>query len=235
MTTFVVGGTGKTGKHLVKYLVDKGENVKAVVRPTTSVPRTWIGNDLIKVIKLELSEIDASQLAEHIADCEAIASCLGHRTIYGRPRYLVSDAIRILCESIRKNNLDNKVKIVLMNTAGYHHPKTDPPLTFFQKVIIRLLRVLLPPHPDNEKAADYLRNQIGNVHNLVEWVVVRPDNLTREEEATPYALQPAPTQDPIFSPGKSSRANVGHFMASLITDTHLWNKWKGQMPVIYNE
>lgn len=224
MTTFVVGGTGKTGIHLVKYLVDNGEKVKVVVRPSTSVPRIWMDNDQIKVLKMELSEIDASQFAEHIADCEAIASCLGHRTIYGRPRHLVSDAVRKLCASIQINNPHNQVKFVLMNTAGYHHPETDPPLTFFQKVIIRLLRVLLPPHPDNEQAADYLRNQIGNVHNLVEWVVVRPDNLTREEETTPYALQPAPTQDPILSPGKSSRANVGHFMASLITDTRLWNK-----------
>lgn len=235
MTTFVVGGTGKTGIHVVKYLVDKGEKVKVVVRPSTSVPRIWMNNDLIKVIKLELSDIDASQLAEHIADCEAIASCLGHRTIYGRPRHLVSDAVRKLCASIQINNPHNQVKFVLMNTAGYHHPKTDPPLTFFQKVIIRLLRVLLPPHPDNEQAASYLHDHIGKDHINITWVVVRPDNLTLEEEVTPYEVYPAPTRDPFFKPGKTSRANVGHFMASLITDTHLWNKWKGQMPVIYNE
>lgn len=234
MTTFVVGGTGKTGIHLVKHLVDNGKKVKVVVRPSTSVPRTWIDNDQIKIIKLELSTIDASQLAEHMVDCEAIASCLGHRSIYGRPRHLVTEAVRKLCESIQINHPNHQVRLVLMNTAGYHHPDTDPPLTFFQKVIIRLLRVLLPPHPDNEQAASYLHDHIGEDHINVTWVVVRPDNLTSEEVVTPYEVYPAPTRDPFFNPGKTSRANVGHFMASLITDTSLWSKWKGQMPVIYN-
>ncbi len=32
----------------------------------------------------------------------------------------------------------------------------------------------------------------------------------------------------------TSRINVGHFMADLITDEEIWNRWKGQMPVIYN-
>jgi hypothetical protein len=27
----------------------------------------------------------------------------------------------------------------------------------------------------------------------------------------------------------------GHFMASLVSNDSLWNKWKGQMPVIYSE
>jgi hypothetical protein len=39
----------------------------------------------------------------------------------------------------------------------------------------------------------------------------------------------------LFDPGKSSRINVGHFMAGLMTDDALWHKWKGQMPVIYNK
>jgi hypothetical protein len=28
---------------------------------------------------------------------------------------------------------------------------------------------------------------------------------------------------------------VGHFMADLITEDALWQQWKGQMPVIYNQ
>ncbi len=33
---------------------------------------------------------------------------------------------------------------------------------------------------------------------------------------------------------KSGR-DIGHFMADLITNNNIWNKWKGQMPVIYNK
>ena len=28
--------------------------------------------------------------------------------------------------------------------------------------------------------------------------------------------------------------NVDHFMADLIINDDVWNKWKGKMPVIYN-
>jgi hypothetical protein len=28
---------------------------------------------------------------------------------------------------------------------------------------------------------------------------------------------------------------VGHFMADLITEDEIWQKWIGQMPVIYNK
>ena len=46
---------------------------------------------------------------------------------------------------------------------------------------------------------------------------------------------PSPTRCAIFNAGKTSRINVGHFMAALITDDNTWNLWKGQMPVIYNK
>ncbi len=33
----------------------------------------------------------------------------------------------------------------------------------------------------------------------------------------------------------TSRINVGSFMADLIIETDTWNKWKGQIPAIYNK
>jgi len=42
------------------------------------------------------------------------------------------------------------------------------------------------------------------------------------------------TRSALFASGVTSRINVAHFMANLITDDHLWQQWKGRMPVIYN-
>ncbi|MCK5197273.1 MAG: hypothetical protein KAR21_02925, partial [Spirochaetales bacterium] len=69
---------------------------------------------------------------------------------------------------------------------------------------------------------------------MVEWVAVRPDNLVNEENVTKYKVYPSPIRSAIFNAGQTSRINVGHFMADLITEENVWNKWKGQMPVIYN-
>ena len=121
-----------------------------------------------------------------------------------------------------------------MNTTGNRNRDLNEPTSFGQKCVIGILRLLLPPHVDNEKAADYLRTQIGQNYNFIEWVAVRPDGLTIEEDVTDYEIHTSPIRSAIFNAGKTSRINVAHFMANLISDSDLWNKWKGQMPVIYN-
>jgi hypothetical protein len=58
--------------------------------------------------------------------------------------------------------------------------------------------------------------------------------LVDEEKVTNYEVYSSPIKSAIFDSGRTSRINVGHFMANLIRDESLWEKWKGQMPVIYN-
>ena len=165
----------------------------------------------------------------------AIASCLGHNNVYGHPRRLVTDAIRRLCNAVKTNKPDQPVKFVLMNTAGNRNGDLAEPISFAQKVVLGLVRLLLPPHVDNEMAAEYLRTEIGQNNETIKWSVVRPDDLIDEGEVTEYTVHPSPTRSAIFNAGKTSRINVGHFMAELITDDAIWSKWQGQMPVIYNK
>jgi len=122
-----------------------------------------------------------------------------------------------------------------MNTAGNSNRDLDEPISVGQKCVIGLLRLLLPPHVDNEKAADYLRTKIGRHDRAIEWAAVRPDNLIDEDQVTEYEVHASPIRSAIFDAGLTSRINVGHFMADLISDDDTWTKWKGQMPVIYNK
>lgn len=100
--------------------------------------------------------------------------------------------------------------------------------------MIGLLRLILPPHVDNEQAADYLRTKIGQNDGLIEWVAVRPDGLIDEDAVTEYDVHLSPIRSAIFDAGQVSRINVAHFMAELITNDETWQTWKGQMPVIYS-
>jgi len=122
-----------------------------------------------------------------------------------------------------------------MNTTSNRNRDLNKPISFAQKLVIGLLRLILPPHVDNEKAADYLRIQMGQNNKNIEWVVVRPNDLINEKEVTDYEINRSPIRSAIFDAGKVSRINVGHFMANLISDANLWNAWKGQMPVIYSK
>lgn len=239
MTTLVVGASGQTGSQLVEELLKMGQKVKVIVRSPEKLPESWKNNDLVSIIKATVLDLTEDEMAEHVRDCHAIASCLGHnlnwKGIYGKPRKLVTDAIQLLCNAAKKNQAEKSVKIVLMNTAGNSNRDLDEPISFGQRLLIGLMRLLLPPHVDNEMAADYLRTNIGQKHNYIEWAAVRPDTLINEENVSEFELYPSPTRSAIFNPGTTSRINVGHFMARLITDNDLWNKWKGQMPVIYNK
>jgi len=239
MTTLVVGATGSTGRHLVNQLLNRGQKVKVIVRSSGKLPETWKNNEQIKIIEASVLEISEEKMGEYLKDCQSVASCLGHnltwKGIYGQPRKLVTDAVILLSRAIKKNTTAEPVKFVLMNTTGNRNRDLNEHVSPGQRAVISLLRLLLPPHPDNEKAADYLRVQVGQKDPAMEWVAVRPDSLTDEDQVTPYELHASPTRSALFNPGKTSRINVGHFMAQLITDQDLWNQWKGQMPVIYNK
>nr|HRJ44328.1 NAD(P)H-binding protein [Caldilineaceae bacterium] len=192
----------------------------------------------LSVIQASLLELSDAEMVQHVADCDAVASCLGHnltlKGIFGPPRRLVTDATRRLCQAIQANQPDSPTKFVLMNTTGNRNRDLDEPTSIGQKVVIGLLRHLLPPQADNEEAADYLRTQIGQNDGVIEWAVVRPDGLTNMAQVSEYTVHPSPIRNPIFDAGTTSRINVAHFMAELIINEDTWRTWQGQMPVIYN-
>lgn len=238
MTTLVVGGTGATGRLLVQQLLDRGQEVRAIVRSPDRLLAESRAHSHLSLIRASLLEMSDSELARHVAGCDAVASCLGHNLtmagIFGHPRLLVTDATRRLCQAIQSTGPARPVRFALMNTAGNSNRDIPEQISFAQKAVTGLIRLLVPPHRDNENAADHLRTQIGQPHASIEWCVARPDTLIDESRVSGYQTHPSPTRSAIFNPGKTSRVNVAHFMAELITDDALWQRWKGQMPVIYN-
>jgi NAD(P)-dependent dehydrogenase (short-subunit alcohol dehydrogenase family) len=239
MTTLVVGASGATGRLLVEQLLNRGQKVRVIVRSPEKLPEYFQNNDNLSVIPASVLDLSDAEMTHHVNGCEAVASCLGHnlsvKGVYGKPRRLVTDAVRRLCSAIRESNPDKSVKFVLMNTTGNSNRDLAESMSFGQKCVIWLLRLLLPPHVDNENAADYLRTQIGQNDEIIEWAAVRPDTLIDESGVTEYEVHPSPIRSAIFDAGTTSRINVGHFMADLITDHGAWINWKGQMPVIYNK
>ncbi len=239
MITLVVGASGATGEKLVEQLLKMEQKIKVIVRPTGKVPDSWKNNDKIIIIRASISEISVDEMIKYLIDCQSVASCLGHnitlKGIFGRPRKLVSDAVKLLCMAIQKNSPDKPIKFVLMNTTANRNRDLNEPISIGEKLVMGLIRLLVPPQSDNEKAANFLRVNIGQKNKLIDWVAVRPDTLINEDKVTEYELYTSPIRSALSNPGKTSRINVGNFMSRLIVENDLWNKWKGQMPVIYNK
>ncbi len=165
MTTLVVGASGATGRLLVEQLLQRGHRVKIIVRTTNSLPESIKNTENVTIIQASIPDLTDSEITEHVKGCNSIASCLGHnmsfKGIYGKPRRLVTDTTRRLCNAIKGNDPKTSVKFVLMNTTGNSNRDLSEKISFGQNCVILLLRLLLPPHIDNEQAADFLRTEIG--------------------------------------------------------------------------
>ena len=239
MNNLIVGASGATGRLLTEELLNRGQFVKVIVRSPDKLPTAIKNHNNLTVIQASILDLSDAELAQHVKGCDAVVSCLGHnitlKGMFGHPRKLVTDATRRLCDAIKENSPEKPIKFVLMNTTGNSNRDLNEPISFAQKSVVGLLRLLLPPHADNEQAADYLRSKVGQNDQLIEWAAVRPDGLIDEDEVTPYDVHPSPIRSAIFDPGQTSRINVGHFIAELITEDDIWRKWQGQMPVIYNK
>lgn len=234
----VLGASGATGQLLVKILLQKGVEVVAIVRNAKSLTNIDSSHPGLKIVEAEISEMPESNLAQYLKECEAVLSCLGHNLtfqgMFGHPRRLVTDAIKKVTRTIESINTSSKIKIILMNTTGNSNRDIPENPPYSQRFVISLLRLLVPPHVDNEKAADFLRLQVGQNNDNIEWVAVRPDGLINEDQTSQYDIHASPIRNPIFDAGSTSRINVADFMSDLAVNSELWNEWKGKMPVIYN-
>jgi nucleoside-diphosphate-sugar epimerase len=235
-TTLVVGATGMTGRSLVDQLLDNNHKVRVVVRSREKLSAEVLSNPKATGIEASVLDLTDEEMARHVRDCGAVISCLGHvmdfKGMFGEPKKLCTDATRRLCDAIEKNASPETTKFILMNTVGVKNPELGEKRAWFERSLLFLLRHLLPPHKDNETAAEYLHRNIEKGSKHVEWCSVRPDSLI-DAEISPYDIQESPSTG-IFTGRPTTRANVAKFMTELVENTELWNIWKFRMPVIMN-
>jgi uncharacterized protein YbjT (DUF2867 family) len=233
----VVGGTGRTGRHVVHQLLERGLGVRAIVRPGSSVAPEDARNPNLAVVEADLLSLSDEELQRHVRDCEAVISCLGHvisfKGVFGPPRDLVTRATSRLCRAIEALRPATPVKFILMSSVSVDRAGgLDSHRSLAEKALLYTICALLPPAGDNQRAANVLQNRIGAGSPYVQWAVIRPDSLL-PGEVTPYALHEG-IVDSLFKPGRTNMANIAHFMCELVTNPGAWAKWSGRLPVIVN-
>lgn len=238
MKALVLGASGATGKLVVMQLIKRKISTRILVRERAVLPKRIQENPLVETVRGNINELDHSEMDRLLHNCNVIISCLGHnislKGMFGQPRYLVLNAIQSVCERVGRNTNKN-VKIILMSTTAYTNTLAGEKNSLGERVLFLLLMLLLPPHRDNIKAANYLISEIGTQDENIEWVTVRPDTLIDDELESLYEIYESPVRSPVFDAGKTSRINVSHFMAEIITDENLWKKWVFKTPVVYNK
>lgn len=250
-TVLVIGATGNTGKHVVRQLLDQGQHVHVIVRSKQrmldalpiSIHEQNQDNDLLSIKEASLLNMSTDDIENSVRDAKAVVCCLGHNLdfqgLFGEPKRLVTDSVKKITDALMNvsssNNNDNinpPKKFILMSSDGVIHPDgTDDIHSLTVRLLLHLIRNLVPPHADNEEAA-LLMHTIGSTSNI-DWTVVRPTNLINNDNTTKYEIFNKP-HGSLFGNTQVTRSNVAKFMVDLINQDDLWQKWRFQYPVIHN-
>jgi nucleoside-diphosphate-sugar epimerase len=236
-TVLLVGGTGRTGRHVLQQLLDRGVSVRAIVRSTGRLPSDVAGSANLTVTEHSVLSLRDEELQQHLRGCDAVVSCLGHvlsvKGIFGSPRDLVTRATMRLCRAIEEVKPAGPVKFILMSSVSVNRPAgLDTHRTALERLLLRVLCAVLPPAKDNQRAADFLLEEIGLHNAFVQWTVVRPDSLL-EGDVSEYTLHEGLVNS-LFAPGRTNMANIADFMCKLVIDSTTWADWKSKLPVIVN-
>ncbi|MEP4547453.1 MAG: NAD(P)-binding oxidoreductase [Saccharospirillum sp.] len=243
MKFFIAGATGATGRHVATLLLQQGHHVVTVARNPAALQSEVSLYPNLEVTAGSLLDMAESELDTLISGCDGAISCLGHnltlKGLYGAPRLLCREAVERMVQSIirtRRERAEQRppTRFILMNTNGNANRDLDEKLSIGDRLVISIVRLLLPPHRDNELAAELLRKDIGQNHPDIHWVTVRPDGLVNQDLVSSYECFPSPVRGVVFNSGQVSRINVAHFMTRLACEANEWQKWVGQMPVVYN-
>lgn len=231
----LLGATGRTGGQVLTQLLDRGVPVRAIVRTADRLPPGAVGRPSLTVLEADLLTLSTDQLREHLDGCDVVISCLGHtispRGIFGKPRDLVERAVRNVRAAVAASAPTDPVRLILMSSVSVNQPgHADTRRGRGQRAILAVLRVVVPPTGDNQRAADFLASDVGTADPRLRWVVVRPDTLT-EGDGAEYHVYDAIVAS-LFRPDRTRMAEVAHFMCELVTDPEAWGRWQSRMPVI---
>lgn len=231
----VLGATGATGSLVVKRLLNRGLDVVMIVRSKSRLSQEMLMQ--AEVIEGEISIFSDNQLRDALEGCDACISCLGHnltfKGVFGQPRDFVEGLVKKLIR-IKKSTNEKPFKFVLMSSSGVQNHAIAEHPAMSQRLVVSMLRKLLPPHKDNELAAHALVCSRMGAMSPIDWVVVRPDTLIDKPEVTSFQEYQSPIRNVIFNAGQTSRINVAEFMCRLLTEDSLWEAWKYKMPVLYD-
>jgi uncharacterized protein YbjT (DUF2867 family) len=237
-TVLLLGATGRTGGRVLTQLLARGVAVRAIVRSAKRLPPKATQDPNLTVIEASLLSLTDEELQRLLRGCDAVVSCLGHvlsfRGVFGQPRDLVARATARGCRAIEALRPETPVKFALMSSVSVNRPGgLDTRRGRGERAVVWLIRGLLPPAKDNQRAADFLQEEVGTSHRYVQWVAVRPDSLL-DGDVTEYTLHEGLVNS-LRAPGSSNMANVAHFMCELVTNAGLWERWRGKAPVIVND
>ncbi len=188
MRLYVIGGSGRTGHHLVDQALARGHEVTALVRRE---------NSLQPKPQLQLILGDASSpedVAAFLDGHDAVLSCLGHR--HHADAHLLSDAADALLDAMACTGVSRCVFVSQALLFASRNPLTG------------LLRLVLASHVADSTAMEHLVELSDT-----DWTIVRPPRLRNGGVPHGYKARAGALPD---GPHAMERADLAAFMLDAV-------------------
>src|SRR5215212_9867079 len=195
MKVLIIGATGATGKILMREALAQGHQVTALARnPSALVPE----DHRLRVV--EGNALDTSSVEAAVAGQDAVLVALGTRS--SRPTTLFSESTHNVIGAMDKHGVR---RLICITGVGVGDSKGH--VGFLYDRIIRPL-VVRNVYEDKERQEEEIKQ------SDLEWVIVRPAQLTDEPARGEYKVYLKGS----YTATKISRADVAAFMLAQVTD-----------------
>lgn len=207
MKLFIVGGTGKTGRELIKQGLDRGHSITALVRNPNKVK---LNDTNLKVIKGNV--LAPGSFEKAIEENDAVLSALGHKRFI-IPTSILSKGTRNIINAMNKHHVK---RLICITSLGVNDSRFKLGLyyTLFTIPVILFFYFL-----DKSKQEKLIMN------SDLDWTIVRPGQLTNGKKRTNYKHGLSVGHYVLTK--MISRASVAHFMLNQLDDQTYIKKTPG--------
>ncbi len=207
MNVLIIGGTGKTGKELIKQALELGYNVTALVRDPGKVKDQ---HPNLKVVKGNVMRPET--FGNAFQEQDVVLSALGHKKFFIKTNILSKGTENIIAE-MQKHEVN---RFICITSLGVNDSRFKLGLyyTLFVIPFIVLFYFL-----DKSKQEEIIKQSQLN------WTIVRPGQLIDGKKRMKY--KHGENVGSYILTKMISRADVAHFMLSQINNDKYWHKTPG--------
>jgi putative NADH-flavin reductase len=198
MKLLIIGGTGGTGKELIKQALEQGHHLTALVRNPDHIK---IPHPNLNVVRGNVLDLDKVQ--EVVKGQDAVLSALGHKRFFIKTTIL-SRGTKNIVEAMQKHDVS---RFICITSLGINDSRFKLGLYYTLFVIPFIVFFYFL---DKSKQEKLIRN------SGLSWTIIRPGQLTNGKKRGLY--KHGPNLGNYIITKTISRADVAHFMLSQLND-----------------
>jgi putative NADH-flavin reductase len=207
MKLLIIGGTGGTGKELIKQALEQGHHLTALVRNPDKVR---IAHPNLRLIKGNILDFDKVQ--EAAAGQDVVISALGHKKFIVKTTILSSGTKNII-NAMEKRNVS---RFICITSLGINDSRFKLGLYYTLFVIPFIVFFYFL---DKSKQEKLIKN------SKLSWTIIRPGQLTNGKKRGVYKHRSNAGNYIITK--TISRSDIAHFMLTQLNDATYLRKAVG--------